>query len=201
MSFEFRENKMARKSFLTANSGGLTLGFFLEEVWQLSEQNAGVEVNTWLQIGTDENIMLTIGALEGGPEPFAELARITAEYLMVNVSRITTIADGPTLFSPVPLQRAKAWKMKDAAAATREMLVQAAMDRTGDDCREHYVASDGAIICLPRETAMSYGQVAAAAALLAPPAGAALLPDSQWLTGRTAPRCETWQESPVATVA
>ena len=194
------QSKTTLENLLMASSGGLTLGFFLLEVSQMARVKAaaGTEVNTWLQISTDESITLTIGAAERGPATFSELVRVAAENLSVEVSRIATVADGPTLFSPVPFRkgfraehRVKGWKMKDAAAAAREMLVQSAMDQTGDDCRDHYLVRDGAILCLPRKTALSYGQVAAAASMLPPPAGASLIPNGPFRrTSITAPRLE-----------
>ena len=196
------EHKVGRRGFL-ATAGGLTLGFFLPEVSRLGEAEAattGTTVNTWLSIGSDESITLTIGSSEMGQGSFSGLAQILAEDLIVDYAKVTTVQGGPTLASPAPIGtsintvgssviRANFWKMRDAGAAAREMLVQAAMNKKGDSVRSNYTVASGVITHTPSGAKFTYGQVAAAAALLAPPAGALLVPDAQFrLIGKTVPR-------------
>jgi isoquinoline 1-oxidoreductase subunit beta len=195
-----------RRDFLMTATAGLTLGFFLPSLSRLGVVDtaaaapAATEVNTWLSIGTDESITLTIGSSEMGQGSFSGLAQILAEDLMVDYLRIATEQGGPTLANPAPIgtaintvgssvTRTNFWRMRDAAAAAREMLVQAAMNRVGDQARANYTVADGVITHGPSGTTLTYGQVAGAAAALTPPVGAPLVPDSQFrLIGKTLPR-------------
>jgi isoquinoline 1-oxidoreductase beta subunit len=195
--------RLDRRKFLATAGGGLTLALFLPEVSRLGEVEAatpGTQVNAWLRIGTDESITLTIGSSDMGQGSFSGLAQVLAEDLMVDYARVATVQGGPTLANPAPVGsaintvgsgviRANFWKMRDAAAAAREMLVQAAMNAKGDSTRANYSVSNGVITHVPSGTTMTYGQVSAAAALLPAPATAPLVPDANFrLIGKTVPR-------------
>ena len=122
---------MGRRSFLVTAACGLTLGFFLPEVSRLGHvEAAGGTVNTWLSIGADESITLTIGSSEMGQGSFSGLAQVLAEDLMVDYARVITVQGAPTLSNPAPIGtaintvgssviRTNFWKMRDAAAAAR----------------------------------------------------------------------------------
>jgi isoquinoline 1-oxidoreductase beta subunit len=69
--------------------------------------------------------------------------------------------------------------VRDAGANAREQLVAAAMARLGDASRSNFSVANGLIRHTPSGTVLSYGQVAAAAALLPTPSGSALVPDGQ----------------------
>ena len=194
----------SRRGFLTTAAGGFTLSFLLPEVSRLGEIQAASpgQVNTWLQIGADETITLTIGSSEMGQGSFSTLAQILAEDLMVDYSKVITVQGAPTLASPAAVgtsintvgsgvTRNNFWKMRDAAAIAREMLVQAAMNQTGDQTRANYLASNATVKHLPSGQTKTYGALAPAAALLTPPATAPLVPDSQFrLIGRTVARTD-----------
>ena len=194
-----------RREFLAAGAGGLTLGFVLPQFSRLGEAHAAGSasaVNSWLTIGVDESITLTIGSSEMGQGSFSGLAQVLAEDLMVSFSRVNVVQGGPTMASPAPLgtsintvgssvTRTNYWKMRDASAIAREMLVQAAMNRKGDTTRANFTVSNGVIKHVPTGTTLTYGQVAADAALLAPPASAPLVPDSQFtVIGKPLPRTD-----------
>ncbi len=196
---------VTRREFLVSAAKGLVLGFVLPELlFSDQARAAGTEgqVNSWLSIGTDDSITLTIGCSEMGEGSFSGLAQILAEDLMVDYGRIATRQGGPTLATPAPLGaaintvgssviRANFWKMRDAAAVAREMLVQVAMNRKGDSTRGNYTVSNGVIRHAPSGTTLTYGQVAADAALLPPPANAPLVPDGQFaVIGKTVPRID-----------
>ena len=177
---------------MTAGAG-LTLAFFLPTVSRLATVDAAsstAQVNTWLRIGTDDSITLTIGASEMGQGSFSGLAQILAEDLMVDYARVSTVQGGPTLANPAPVgtaintvgsgvTRSNLWRMRDAGAIAREMLVQAAMNRIADPSRSNYAVADGRITHTPSGTTLTYGQVASDAAALTPPASAPLVPDSE----------------------
>lgn len=196
--------RITRREFLGA-AGGLVLGFALPSLPGVNDARAAgtaTAVNSWLQIGTDDSITLTIGASEMGQGSFSGLAQILSEDLIVDYARIATVQGGPTLASPAPVgtaintvgsgvTRNNYWRMRDAGAIAREMLVQAAMNRNGDLTRANYGVTNGVIRHLPSGLTFSYGQVAADAALLAPPASAPLVPDNALaVIGRTQPRMD-----------
>jgi len=194
--------KLGRRGFLVQAAGGLTLSFLLPEISRLGHIQAAMpgQVNTWLCIGSDESITLTIGSSEMGQGSSSTLAQILAEDLMVEYAKVNILQGGPTLLSPAPVgtaintvgssvTRTNFWKMRDAGATAREMLVQAAMNRIGDQTRTNFVAANGAVTYTPTGQVLTYGSLAAAAALLPPPSAAPLVPDSEFrLIGTTVPR-------------
>ena len=195
---------LSRRSFLVRTGGGLTLGFMLSELTRLdvAEAASGAAVTTWLQVGTDNSVTLTIGSSEMGQGSFSGLAQILAEDLMVSYGRIKTVQGVPAITSPAPVGasintvgssviRTNFWRMRDAGAAARELLVQAAMNQIGDPTRGNYTVSDGTITHLPSGRQLTYGQVADAAALLPLPLGATLVPDAEFkVIGKSMPRMD-----------
>lgn len=195
---------MDRRQFLssTAAAGGLTLGFTLGSLAPLREAEAATanRVNSWLTVGTDNSITLAVGASDMGQGSFQGLAQILAEDLMVDPMRVELVQGSATLASPAPVgtaintvgssvTRNNYWRLRDAGAIARETLVQAAMNRVGDPERAHYAVGNGVIVHPSSGTALSYGDVAADASRLQPPASAPLVPDSQFKSiGRPLPR-------------
>lgn len=192
-----------RRRFLIGAGAGLTLAFLLpgaSRTAAAAAAAAGVQVNTWLNIAPDETITLTIGASEMGQGSFSGLAQVLAEDLMVDYARVVTVQGGPTLANPAPVgtaintvgssvTRSSYWRMRDAGAVAREMLVRAAMDRVGDGVRANYAVANGRITHTPSGALLTYGQVASAAGALTPPASAPLVPDAELkLIGKTVPR-------------
>lgn len=198
------QTQPSRRGFITAATGGLTLSFLLPEFNRLGELQAAAPgtVNTWLQIATDNTITLTVGASEMGQGSFSAMAQILAEDLMVDYAKIKTLQAQPSLASPAPVgvsintvgssvTRTNFWKMRDAGAIARELLVQAAMNQKGDPTRANFVASNATVKHVPSNTLMTYGSLAAAASALAPPSSAPLVPDSQFrLIGKTQNRID-----------
>ena len=182
---------------------GLTLGLFLPDRAEAAGGPAtATAVNSWLTVGSDDSITLTIGSSDMGQGSFQTLAQVLCEDLMVEPTRVVLVQGGPTMVTPAPIGSAigtggsgvirnNYWKMRDAGAIAREMLVSAAMARLGDSSRGNYSVSNGVISHAPSSTKLSYGAVAAAAALLTPPASAPLVPDSQFrYIGKTFPRAD-----------
>ncbi len=190
-----------RRQFLGATTGGLTLGFVLGGLVPAQQAHAagGSQVNSWLNVGTDNSITLTIGSSDMGQGSFAGLGQIMAEDLMVDYGRVTLVQGGATLTIPAPVgsaivtagssvTRNNFWRLRDAGAIARETLVQAAMNQIGDSNRSNYSVSNGVIQHTSGQT-RTYGQVAADAALLTPPSSAPLVPDSQLkVIGQSLPR-------------
>lgn len=197
-----------RRDFLVRQVPGLTLTFLLAEMGgPLASRVAAATATTttvtsWLTIGTDESITLTIGTSEMGQGSFSGLAQVLAEDLMVDFARITTVQGGPTLASPAPVgtaintvgsgvTRSNFWRLRDAAASAREMLVQATMNALGDPNRNNYRVNNGVVVHAPSGQSRTYGQVAPAAALLPAPASAPLVPDSEFrVIGKSLPRVD-----------
>ncbi len=187
-----------RRQFLGATAG-LTLGLSLAS--GRSEAASTNAVNTWLTIGSDNSIQLTIGSSDMGQGSNSGLAQVLCEDLMVDPTRVTLVQGAPSLANPAPVgtaintvgsgvTRNNFWKLRDAGAAAREMLVAAAMAQVGDGTRGNYSVSNG-VIRHTSGTSLSYGQVAAAAALLPVPTNAALVPDSQFTSiGKNVPRAD-----------
>ncbi len=188
-----------RRQFLGAASG-LTIGLCLP--FGAARAATAAAVNAWLTIGTDDVIQLAIGASDMGQGSFAGLAQILCEDLMVDPARVKLVQGSPSLANPAPVgsaintvgssvTRTSFWKLRDAGATAREMLVSAAMARIGDTTRSNYTVAGGVIRHVPSGATLTYGQVAAAAALLPVPSSAPLVPDSQFsCIGKTLARSD-----------
>ncbi len=185
-----------RRGFL-GTSGGLTLGFFLPAAGLVGAAGdaeaaaTNTAVNSWLTIGSDDSIRLTIGASDMGQGSFAGLAQILCEELKVDPARVLLVQGAPSLANPAPLgcsintvgssvTRNNFWRLRDAGAIARDLLIRAAMPRIGDRSFSNYSVADGVISSSLSRLRVSYGRVAADAALLTPPTTAALTPDSQF---------------------
>jgi isoquinoline 1-oxidoreductase beta subunit len=197
-----QEKKLGRRGFLTTAASGLTLTFLIPDFTRIEEAlgAGGTQVNAFLNVGADESITLTVGSSEMGQGSFTGLAQVLAEELMVDYARVRTVQGSPSLAAVAPIGssintvgsgviRGNFWKMRDAGAIAREMLVQAAMNRKGDQVRANYTVVNGVITHTPSRATFTYGAVAAAAALLPAPATAPLVPDSQFkIIGKTVAR-------------
>ena len=183
---------LRRRTFIGA-AAGLTLGFVLPVVGRAGRAEAATTaaVNAWLTIGSDNVVTLTVGSSDMGQGSFDGLAQILCEDLMVDPNKVKLVQGGPTLANPAPIgtaintvgsgvTRNNFWKLRDAGAIAREMLVSAAMARIGDAERANYTVAKGVITHVPSGATLSYGKVAAAAALLTPPASAPLVPDAEF---------------------
>ncbi len=184
---------IGRRDFLVMAGGGLTLGFICPEISRVSELRAGslnTQVNSWLNIGANGTITLTIGSSEMGQGSFSGLAQVLAEDLMVDYASIQTVQGTPPTGAPAignsigtfgsSVIQNNYWVMRQAGAAAREMLVQAAMNQVGDQNRANFTVASGIITHTTTSQAIPYSQVAAAAALLAPPSNPLLIPDAQF---------------------
>jgi isoquinoline 1-oxidoreductase subunit beta len=193
-----------RRSLL-AGAGGLTLAFAWPALGAatrgLPEAAGGpVAVNTWLTIGADESITLTIGSSDMGQGSFAGLGQILAEDLMVDPLRVKLVQGGPSMSNPAPIgsaintvgsgvTRNNLWRLRDAGALARELLIYAAMLRGGARSREAFYVDDGVVIHRPNGRRFTYGWLAATAASLPPRTVADLVPASSFRSiGRSLPR-------------
>ena len=194
----------SRRNFLRTSGSSLVLGIFLPTFSRFGEAEAATntQVNTWLAVGSDDSITLTIGCSDMGQGSNSGLAQVLAEELVVDFARIRTLQGAPTLATPAPVgtaintvgsgvTRNNFWKLRDAGAIAREMLVQAAMNAQGDQQRSNYTLANGVITHTPTGVVRTYGALAGAAGLLTPPASAPLLPDVSFkLIGKNLPRTD-----------
>ena len=189
-----------RRKFLGISATGLTIGFAIIGMAPLDDAHAAdsTTVNSWLTIGSDNSITLTVGPSEMGQGSRSGVAQIMAEDLMVDFSRIAVVQGAPSLSSTAigtaivaggsSIIRNNYWKFRNAAAVARETLVQAAMNRLQDNNRSSFSVKDGVISHSSGKT-LSYGDVAADAARLTPPASAPLVPDAELkVIGKSLPR-------------
>jgi len=189
-----------RRKFLGISATGLTIGFAIIGMAPLDDAHAAdsTTVNSWLTIGSDNSITLTVGPSEMGQGSRSGVAQIMAEDLMVDFSRIAVVQGAPSLSSTAigtaivaggsSIIRNNYWKFRNAAAVARETLVQAAMSRLQDNNRSSFSVKDGVISHSSGKT-LSYGDVAADAARLTPPASAPLVPDAELkVIGKSLPR-------------
>ena len=160
-----------RRQFLAAGTG-LTLGLVLAGK---AEAATATAVNAWLTIAGDGSITLASGASDMGQGSFSGLAQILCEDLMVDPAAVRVVPAAPSLASPAPVgvaintvgssvTRSNFWRLRDAGAIAREMLVGAAMVELGDTTRANYAVANALVTHLPTGRRLGYGQLAARAA-------------------------------------
>lgn len=192
--------RLDRRQFI-AGSASFTLAFYLP-ARDAQAAASSTQINSWLSIASDDSITLTVGSSDMGQGANAGLAQVLCEDLMVDPTRIQLKQGLPTQSTPAPIgtaintvgsgvTRNNFWRLRDAGAIARETLVMAAMARVGDASRGNFQVSNGVVLHSPSGQQLSYGQLAAAAALLSPPSSAPLVPDSQFkYIGKTCPRAD-----------
>ena len=206
---------------LAAPAGGLMLGFFAplgasnaQTAAQNAAQNAAQaaaqaaanlppEINCWVAVQPDDQVIIRIARSEMGQGTLTGLAQLVAEELGCDWSKVRTEYPTPGQ----NLARNRVWGnfstggsrgireshdyVRKGGAAARLMLVQAAATSWGvqaADCRT--AASVISHAASGRST--TYGQVASAAAKLAPPTEVALKDPKDWtLAGKPLPRLDT----------
>ncbi len=169
-------------------TAGLLLAFTIKDSGRAALAAGGpgvVAVNAFVGIGTDESITIYIGGGEMGQGIYSGLGQGVAEELMVDWTKV----------SVKPVDASHSWltggssgisrhliAMRQAGAVARDMLVQAAANTWGIStslCKP----VNGSVVNQVSGATLSYGKLAAAAAVLPVPAygasGPTLTPDSQ----------------------
>jgi isoquinoline 1-oxidoreductase beta subunit len=195
----------SRRGVLKA-AGALVVGFHLAPKGALAQAPATgtvPEVNAWVVIHPDDRVVLRMARSEMGQGTRTGLAQMIAEELHCDWSKITTeyVTPGQSL------ARNRAWGnfltagsqgirqsqdyVRRGGAAARIMLVQAAANRWGVPAAE-CSAKDSVITHGPSGRTLRYGEVAAEAARLSPPAEVPLKAPSDWtVIGQSKPRLDT----------
>jgi isoquinoline 1-oxidoreductase beta subunit len=197
-----RPATLKRRSFLQASaSAGLVFGFHIPFV--RAQQAAAPEVNAWVVVRPDDTVVIRIARSEMGQGTLTGLAQLVAEELECDWAKVTTEYPTPGQ----NLARQRAWGnfstggsrgireshdyVRKGGAAARMMLVQAAANEwqvPAAQCR----AANSVITHVPSGRTVRYGQVAAAAGKLTPPAAVALKDPKDWkLVGKRLARLDT----------
>ncbi|MEO0981322.1 MAG: molybdopterin cofactor-binding domain-containing protein [Pseudomonadota bacterium] len=161
------------------------------------------EVNAWVHIGTDDTVTVRIARSEMGQGTLTGLAQLVAEELECDWSKVTTEYPTPGQ----NLERERIWGsfatggsrgvrdshqyVREGGAAARIMLIEAAANEWGVPASE-CSAENSVITHAASGQSTTYGQVAAAAAELAPPLEVPLKDPSTWkIAGKPVNRLDT----------
>jgi isoquinoline 1-oxidoreductase beta subunit len=152
---------------------------------------AGTEVNAWVLVRPDEDVIIRIARSEMGQGSQTGLAMLVVEELECDWSRVRT----EFVSVAEHLRRDRVWGsmstggsqairqsqeyLRRAGATAREMLVAAAARGWSVPAGECHVAK-GVIAHRPTGRSTTYGKVAAAAAQLAPPRDVKLKEPGDW---------------------
>jgi len=190
-----------RRSFLktgAAVGGGLLVGFQLPIKGQA--QTAGpLKLNAFVKVGTDDTVTLEIHKSEMGQGTVTSLSQLLAEELECDWKKIRTEFPGVEPVYGAPMMGAygslsirTSWQpLRQAGAAAREMLIQAAAQQWKVDksqCR----AENNTVVNTATGAKLTYGALAEAAAKLPAPTGITLKTAAQYkVIGTSLKRLDT----------
>jgi isoquinoline 1-oxidoreductase subunit beta len=202
---------VSRRNFIGTSAmaaGGLTFAFhipFTNDAHAQGNATKPSEVNAWVVVKPDDNIVIRIARSEMGQGTLTGLAQLVAEELDANWAKVSTEYPTPA----TNLARDRVWGnfgtggsqgirqsneyVRKGGAAARMMLVQAAAEQWKVPAAECGAASS-VITHKPTGRTLTYGSVAAAAGKLTPPAAAnvALKDPKDWkLAGKRLARLDT----------
>ena len=200
-------NRLSRRGFLQAGAaagGGLMLDLMLSTANDAAAGEADAFTpNAFIRIGTDGQITLTMPYVEMGQGTYTSIPMLIAEELEVDLQQVRLEHAPPNdklYANPLLGMQATgnsnairgAWKpLRQAGATARTMLVAAAAKRWNVDpvsCR----AQHGEVLHAPTGRRITYGELAADAALMPVPQDVALKgPEDFKLIGRPAKRLDT----------
>ena len=175
---------LSRRNFLVKTAlagGGLVLSLSLPFGESRSASAATFEPNAFIRIGRDGQVVLTMPYVEMGQGTYTSIPMLIAEELEVGLDRVRLEHAPPNekLYAN-PLLGVQAtgnsnairgaWKpLREAGATARVMLIEAAARRWRVDAG-HCRAEAGEVIHRPSGRRLKYGELAADAAMIAPPA-------------------------------
>ncbi|WP_353641831.1 molybdopterin cofactor-binding domain-containing protein [Mesorhizobium sp. WSM2239] len=199
---------ISRRSFIVSaasTAGALSLGFNVPFLKSALAQGAETtpEVNAWVVIRPDDTVVIRIARSEMGQGTLTGLAQLVAEELNCDWSKVTTEYPSPAQ----NLARDRVWGnfstggsrgiresheyVRMGGATAREMLIAAAAAEWGVPASE-CAANMGMVTHAASDRAASYGQLAAAAAQMTPPANVQLKDPKDWtIAGKPLPRLDT----------
>lgn len=200
------ETKLSRRSVLAgsaAAAGAFSFGFAIPFADEAQAQGAVPEINAWVVVHPDDKVVIRIARSEMGQGTLTGLAQLVAEELDCDWAKVTTEYPTPGQ----NLARGRVWGnfstggsrgvresheyVRKGGAAARMMLVQAAAEEWKVPAAE-CSAGKGVIAHKASGRSIRYGQVAAAAAKLQPPANVALKDPKDWtIAGKPLKRLDT----------
>src|SRR5512144_2373414 len=185
---------LSRRDFLKVSAavgGGLALEFSLPGTALAEGKADAVEVNAWIVIHPDDRVVVRIARSEMGQGTLTALAQLVAEELDCDWANVATEFASPNEH----VRRNRIWGsmstggsqgvrssqdyVRKAGASARVMLLSAAAARWQVPAAE-CAASAGIITHAPTGRTLRYGQVAADAARIAPPADVPLRDPKDW---------------------
>ncbi|MEL6955789.1 MAG: molybdopterin cofactor-binding domain-containing protein, partial [Pseudomonadota bacterium] len=212
MADDFRPS---RRTFIVGTgAAGLTIGVLAacspSESADTSTETAAVtdappppEVNAWVHVGTDDLVTIRIARSEMGQGTLTGLAQLVAEELDCDWEKVRTEYPTPG----ENLARERVWGdfstggsqgirgsveyVREGGAAAKAMLIEAAANEWGVPASE-CSAKNSVITHGPSGNTVTFGQVASAAAELAPPLEVKVKDPSEWtLVGQAVKRLDT----------
>ena len=207
---DFPVAEVSRRGFLggtAAMAGSLVVGFHVNTATAQGMPAAASgmppELNAWVVIQPDDRIIVRIARSEMGQGTLTGLAQMVAEELECDWSKVSTEYPTPGQ----NLARKRVWGnfstggsrgiresheyVRKGGAAARMLLVQAAADAWKVPVSECQ-AANSRVTHAGSGRNLSYGQLAAAAALLTPPKDVPLKDPKTWkLIGKPVPRLDT----------
>lgn len=180
---------LSRRGFLVGSAaagGGLAVGFHIPFAGTAAAQKAagaaaqGAEVNAWVFIKPNDEVVVRIARSEMGQGTWTGLAQLVAEELECDWNKVT--AEYPT--PGQNLLRKRVWGdmstggsrgirtshdyVRRGGAAARQLLLQAAADQWKVPVSD-LVVSKGTVAHPPTKRSTTYGKLASAASKLTPP--------------------------------
>ena len=197
---------LGRRNFLVSGAavvGGFSLGFRIPFTDGAAEAAEVKEINAWVVIHPDDQVVIRIARSEMGQGTLTGLAQLVTEELECDWSKVTT--EFPTPGQSVA--RKRAWGdfstggsrgirtsqeyVRKGGATARMMLVQAAANEWKVPVAE-CTAANSVITHTPSGTTTTYGKVVEAAAKLEPPADVKLKDPKDWkIAGKGLKRLDT----------
>ena len=198
---------VSRRQFVVASAtvaGGMSVAFtFSGEAQAAPAASAPKEVNAWVVVNPDDQIIIRVFYSEMGQGSLTGLAQLVAEELGADWSKVTFELPDPD----ENLRRNKVWKaddtfgslairtaqqyVREGGAAAREMLIAAAAKQWNVPATE-CSAANSVITHKGSNRTVTFGKVAALAATMKAPEKIALKDPSTWtIAGKRLARLDT----------
>jgi isoquinoline 1-oxidoreductase beta subunit len=196
------ENSISRRSFIASSIAGafvLTSSFgkdalaqtkaaLLPQEGRPNSVTTTAQLGTWLEIGSDESVMILVGSSEMGQGIMTGLAQLVAEDLMVDWANVKVQSSPAGAIYRNPLYNAQMTvgsgsmrgyyqSLRIAGATARDMLIAAAA-QTWNVPANICQAVNGTVVNSATNAVLTYGQLASQAAQMPVPTNPALVPDN-----------------------
>ena len=186
-SSEDRLSPLSRRALLKATGASLVVGFWSSPAHAASAPaSAPYVANAFVTIGADDSVTLTMPKIEMGQGTYTAIPMLLSEELEVDLAKVKlrhAPPDAKTFGIPYGDQftggstsvRTMYKPMRQAGAAARMMLIQAAADQWKVEPAACF-AENGQVIHRPTKRRISYGKLVAAAAQMPLPKEVPLKP-------------------------